>query len=220
MITQVAYQYISKNITNDRLIEAWNRDDSFHEACIDFMKSEKFVFKHVLNHIEQLSFKKYTEFLKKTTNLLSSNNFCMLNDKWCKARNPKKDDFKDLVLLVNFETNTDQENISYFNGIVDDLESANVKSVFRHIFQKDQETLKKSGNSDMIEPCDILNMLNCTGISDEKLKKMVSSTDNLKIKKVIENIQEVRKLEKKAKKVAKQNSLKRYKGNKRHKGRK
>jgi len=168
-----AQEYVAKNVENDNLVDTWYRDDSFQEACINFVNSDDFNSEKLLENVGKLPLGKFTEFLNKASEPLTSSVLIGLRRNWL-AENPSDDNYKDLIFGVDFNDISDKDKFKFYLEVIKDMDGDLVKRVSEHMFPEAPEDL----NADN----EIVTLLKYCDPSDEKLTSYVENNDNTRIK--------------------------------------
>jgi len=163
-----AQEYVAKNVENDNLVDTWYRDDSFQEACIDFVKSEEFDSENLLENVGKLPLEKFTEFLTKASEPLTSSVLIGLKRNWLKA-NPNKDNYENMIFKVDFSGISDQDKFDFYEEVMDDMDGELVKRVFKHMFP--------SGTKDLNPDDEMISLIKCFEPTDEKLDQIINDPE-------------------------------------------
>jgi len=163
-----AQEYVAKNVENDNLVDTWYRDDSFQEACIDFVKSEEFDSENLLENVGKLPLEKFTEFLTKASEPLTSSVLIGLKRNWLKA-NPNKDNYENMIFKVDFSGISDQDKFDFYEELMDDMDGELVKRVFKHMFP--------SGTKDLNPDDEMISLIKCFEPTDEKLDQIINDPE-------------------------------------------
>jgi len=187
-----AQEYVAKNVENDNLVDTWYRDDLFQEACIDFVKSEDFDSEKLLENVGKLPLVKFTEFLSKASEPLTSSVLIGLKRNWLKA-NPNKENYENMIFKVDFSGISDQDKFDFYEEVMDDMDGELVKRVFKHMFP--------SGSKNLNPDDEMITLIKCFEPTDEKLDQILNDAEvvNTKIKASVKELKKQRETEKKIK---------------------
>jgi len=187
-----AQEYVAKNVENDNLVDTWYRDDSFQEACIDFVKSEEFDSEKLLENVGKLPLEKFTEFLNKASEPLTSSVLIGLKRNWLKA-NPNRESYENMIFKVDFSGISDKDKFKFYLEVIKDMDGDLVKRVSEHMFP--------SGSKDLNPDGEMITLIKCFEPTDEKLDQILNDAEvvNTKIKASVKELKKQREMDRQLK---------------------
>jgi len=156
-----AREYVAENVDNDTLVDTWNIDDSFHEACIEFIKtSDEFKISDLIENISRLPLNEFLEFLMKTNESSNSSGLPVFNSssrvklklKWL-SENQCQENYETLTFGTDFSGISNKDKLIYFRAVIKNMDLTTVEQVTDHIFPEDALKFDTVDDMDQLSDC-------------------------------------------------------------------